>query len=194
MATVDSCRRRAIRPTATPAIRASAGMVNSEACSARPSGTKPASSTPSRTAGTCSPDRSDGATDTIANSQATALIVSRLQRAALRPRAAQAAKMPAAAPSTAQAPITKTASTPAICALRAGCMVSGTIAAAPRPAATPPISLVPAPAFEVRCDRAASPPAAAAVSANHETQASWVVHTSRVVTSTTREKLSTPSP
>jgi hypothetical protein len=42
-------------------------------------------------------------------------------------------------------PITRTGCTPAICAVRAGCMVSGTTSAAPAPAASATAITVPTP-------------------------------------------------
>jgi len=102
--------------------------------------------------------------------------------------------MPAAAPSAAQIPITRTGWTPSTCVLRAGCMVSGTITAAPTAAATEVTSRVPAPDPLGRWRRAAMPPTTAAVIANQATQANWAVQWSRKVISRARVSTTMPRP
>jgi hypothetical protein len=102
--------------------------------------------------------------------------------------------MPAAAPSAAQMPITTTGCTPSTWVLRAGCMVSGTIAAEPMAAATAVTSRVPAPDPLGRWRRAAMPPTTAADIANQATQANWAVQWSRMVMSRARVSDIMPRP
>jgi hypothetical protein len=197
MVSVGISRRRAVQPRAAPISSASAGIVNRAVRWVTAGARKPASKTPRRTEGSGSLGVNDGATDTSASTQTATPIVPRLQRATAWARAAYAPSMPTSAPSPAQTPITNTGCTPAICAVRAGCMVSGTTIAAPTAAATASPSRVPTVDGRRQRSRNRPPvtaPITADIIANQATQASCAVHWSRVVMSRTRVSRRTPSP
>ncbi len=179
---VGMSRRRAVQPSRAPITSARAGIVARAVRWVTAGDRKPASKTPSRTAGSGSLGASDGATEISATAHTAAPIAIRLQRATAWASAAHAANNPMSAPTPAQIAITTTGFTSATWAVRAGCMVSGTTTAAPIAAGKASANSAPTPGVGANEDQRRSKaapvraPTTAASIGIQATHASWAVH------------------